>query len=126
MITDEDHDRGRGDHGGSPVSGHPEPPTSALGRWWDAALIRVATTVLRRGSPRLDGAADNLLWYILREVIESAQRPHGPISPEELQIGLPDGAEPSPIRYVTYHPSGVLIGLGPLAGRRGRCHEPPK
>ena len=105
MITEGDHDRGRGDHGGSPVSGHPEPPTSALGRWWDAALIRVATAVLRRGSPWLDGAADNLLGYILREAIESAQRPHGPISPEELRVGLPDGAEPPSIHYVTPHPS---------------------
>ena len=51
-----------------------EPPTSALGRRWDAALIRVATAVLRRGSPWLDGAADSLLGYVLREAIEHAER----------------------------------------------------
>ena len=84
MITEGDHDRGRGDHGGSPVSGHPEPPTSALGRRWDATLIRVATAVLRRGSPWLDGAADSLLGYMLREAIEDAQRP-------------PEAARPRPV-----------------------------
>jgi len=72
------------------------PPTSALGRRWDAALIRVATAVLRRGSPWLDGAAAGLLGYVLREATEHAERP---VDAHQA------GAEPPPTRRVTPHPS---------------------
>ena len=94
------------------MSGHPEPPTSPLGRWRDAALIRVATAVLRRGSPWLDGAADGLLGYVLREATEHAERP---VDAHQA------GAEPPPTRRVTPHPSWSPTSPELAASEMERC-----
>ncbi len=59
---------------GLTMAGSPKRPTSAVGRWRDEAVTRVANAVLRCGSPWLQAMIEGSIKYGLRAAAEDDKR----------------------------------------------------